>query len=124
MTREPETLVESGYAHPGYAASLLEFGRPRALIQSGGWILERPIPGANARDAMGCYPIFSCRDWSLLKSDLVELSGDLVSLVLVADPFGNFTEKLLGDTFKDLLTPFKEHFVIDLCEPLKDFVDP
>jgi hypothetical protein len=73
---------------------------------------------------MGCYPIFSCQDWSRLKDDLDGIGKELVSLVLVTDPFGNFTEEILGKTFKDLLAPFKEHFVIDLREPVKKFAEP
>ncbi|MEY2562658.1 MAG: hypothetical protein QOH88_851 [Verrucomicrobiota bacterium] len=124
MTLASETQMESGYAHPAYALSLSEFGRPRPLAHSGGWVLERSIPGEDdARDAMGCYPIFSCRDWSSLNSDFENLGDDLVSLVLVADPFGDFSEESLRGTFQDLLMPFKEHFVVDLRQPLKDFVD-
>lgn len=85
--------------------------------------MERSIPGTDFRDAMGCYPIFSCGSWSSLNNDLENLGDDLVSLVLVADPFGNFSEESLRGTFKDLLVPFKEHFVIDLCQPVKEFVD-
>lgn len=124
MTALPHTGTESGYAHGSYAMSLSEFGHPRLLPQSGGWILERSIPGAEARDAMGCYPLFSCRDWSLLKNDLKNLGDDLVSLVLVADPFGNFTEDILRETFEDMVVPFKEHFVVDLVKPVRDFVVP
>jgi hypothetical protein len=53
MTFIPKTAIERGYAHPDYAAALSEFGRLRPLIQSEGWILERKIPGTEARDAMG-----------------------------------------------------------------------
>lgn len=123
MTVLPGTCTASGYAHPAYAMSLSEFGRPRPLLQSGGWVLERAIPETDARDAMGCYPIFSCRDWSLLGNDLENLGDDLVSLVLVADPFGNFTEQILRHIFADLVVPFKEHFVVDLSRPVKDLVE-
>jgi hypothetical protein len=117
--------AETGYAHPDYAAALAQFGQPRLLAQSEGWILERTIPGTDYRDAMGCYPIFACRDWSLLKKDLADLGDDeLISLVLVADPFGNFTKTILAEIFKDLVAPFKEHFVIDLGERLQEFVEP
>ena len=119
----PDATIQSGYAHPDYAMALREFGRPRPLIESGGWILEREIPGADARDAMGCYPIFSCRDWSLLKDDFKDFDDNLVSLVLVADPFGNFTKDILCETFKDLVAPFKEHFVADLRQPVMEFAD-
>ena len=36
----------TGYMHPGYAESLAEFGTPRELQHSGGWLQERMIPGS------------------------------------------------------------------------------
>src|SRR3990172_4731763 len=75
----------TGYLHPGHAASLAEFGTPRPLPHSGGWLLERTIPGSESRDAMGCYPLFACRDWSRLPMDLEDLARDLVSVSLVTD---------------------------------------
>jgi hypothetical protein len=105
----------SGYRHPAYAASLAEFGTPRHLDRAGGWILERPVPGsADPRDAMGCYPLFACRDWTVLERDLEGLRERLVSLVLVADPFGNFALSDLQRCFPDRLVAFKDHFVTDL----------
>ncbi|HEX7517109.1 MAG TPA: GNAT family N-acetyltransferase [Chthoniobacterales bacterium] len=117
-----KTELTVGYAHPAYAAALAEFGRPRALIKSGSWILERPIPGASARDAMGCYPLFACPEWSLLGDDLEAIGQDLVSLIVVTDPFGNYTEAMLRRTFNDLVVPFKEHFIVDLQHDLESFV--
>ena len=117
-----ETGTESGYLHPKYADALSEFGHPRPLVHSGGWILERQVPGTDSRDAMGCYPLFSCRDWSLLKADLEGLGQELVSLVLVADPFGEFSRELLSGTFPDMVVPFKQHFVADLEQPAGEFV--
>lgn len=111
-----------GYSHPDYAASLAQFGEPRLLPTCGGWILERPIPGSEARDAMGCYPIFSCHDWSQLAPDLQRVEDDLVSLVLVTDPFGNHSEELLARAFPDLVLRFKEHLVADLRSSPKSFV--
>jgi hypothetical protein len=112
----------SGYSHPGYAASLAEFGRPRALPRSGGWLLERPIAETSYRDAMGCYPLFTCSDWSKLDLDLEELSGELVSVAVVADPFGNHDPELLRKCFPTLFTPFKEHLVTDLSRLPESFV--
>jgi hypothetical protein len=104
----------SGYLHPAYAASLAEFGRPRELPRSGGWILERQIDGFEDRDAIGCYPLFTCQDWSRLHQDLEELSDDLVCLGLVTDPFGEYDQNYLRRCFKDAVTPFKEHYIVDL----------
>jgi len=111
VTADPAGGV--GYASALYARSQAHAGRPRALARSGGWILEREIPGAQGRDAMGCYPLLACQDWSALAEDL-DACADLVSVVAVPDPHGEHDPGLLGRAFPDLLRPFKEHFV---CEP-------
>jgi hypothetical protein len=102
-----------GYGHPTYAASLLEIGTPRLLPRAGGWILERSIEGFPYHDAMGCYPVFVCDDWAQLEYDLDQVEG-LVCLSLVTDPFGQYEIEGLGRCFPDLVTPFKQHYVIDL----------
>jgi hypothetical protein len=112
---------KAGYCHPHYAWSFGEFGRPRELRRCGGWILERLIPGHSCSDAMGCYPLFVCRDWVGLKDDLDEIGDDLVSLSLVADPFGNYAVEDLDACF-DLVRPFKKHVVIDLTRARDEIV--
>ena len=112
----------AGYAHPAYAAASAQIGHPRELIKSGSRILERLIPGTSARDAMGCYPLFVCPDWSLLGDDLEAIGPELVSLVVVTDPFGDYTDETLRRTFTDLVVPFKEHFIVDLDHDLEGFV--
>jgi hypothetical protein len=109
-----------GYMHPEYAQSLAEFGTPRLLPRCGGWILERRIPGFPHQDAMGCYPLFCCRDWSQLYADLEEIGEELVSLALVTDPFGEYDTAYLHHCFKDIVIPFKEHFIVDLRRPLNE----
>jgi hypothetical protein len=111
-----------GYMHGSYAKSLAEFGTPRELPRCGGWILERQILGFPYSDGMGCYPLFSCQDWSQLHHDLEDIGGELVSLSLVADPFGEYNLTCLYQCFKDVVIPFKEHFVIDLTIPINTFV--
>jgi hypothetical protein len=105
----------AGYSHPGYAASLSEFGTPHHLPRSDAYILQREIPETPHRDAMGPYPLFVCRDWTGLPEDLNEIE-DLVSLTLVTDPFGDYDENLLNRCF-DTVIRFKEHFVADLTRP-------
>jgi hypothetical protein len=117
---QPTNLT--GYINPLYADSLSYFGTPRFLPASGGWILERQIPGTPYRDGMGCYPLFTCQDWSKIPQDLKELEGDLVSLALVTDPFGDFCSNSLHEYFMDRAIPFKEHFVVDLNQPLSSHV--
>jgi len=103
-----------GYLSSAYAESLAEFGRPRELAKCGGWILERKIPGTDLHDAMGCYPLFACREWKNLQEDCEALSREVVALSVVTDPFGNYDQSVLGNVFKDVVRPFKSHFVADL----------
>jgi hypothetical protein len=112
----------SGYLHRAYAESLVDLGTPRALPRSGGWLLVRPVSGTPWQDAMGCYPLFACRDWSRLAEDLEETGRDLVAVSLVADPFGSFSERDLERCFPDRLLPFKEHFTVDLTRAPESFI--
>jgi hypothetical protein len=112
----------SGYRSSEYAQSLAEFGTPRRLARSDGWVLQRPIDGTASRDAMGCYPLFSCRDWSALGADLAELASDLICVSLVTDPFGRYDEQALRLCFPDRFVSFKSHLVADLRRPPGEFV--
>ncbi len=121
----------TGYRHPDYAASLAEFGAAHTLPRSRGHILCRTIAGGSDRDAMGCYPLLACGDWSRLGEDLEELAAatdendgvpSLVSLTAVTDPLAPCDRELLVRCFPDLCVPFKRHFVIDTSEPMKHAV--
>jgi len=111
----------TGYLHADYARSLSEFGTPRKLTRSGGWILERQIPSSPYRDGMGCYPLFCCQDWSKLHVDLNDFRDVLITLSLVTDPFGDFDLEYLNKFF-DLVIPFKRHYIADLSMPTNKFV--
>jgi len=104
----------TGYLHPAYSAALENIGTPRQLPGSSAWVLLRPIPRSRDKDAIGCYPLFTCRDWSRLRADVDALAGDAVSLFLVMDPLGTYDISDLRLTFPDLCRPYKEHFIIDL----------
>jgi hypothetical protein len=114
----------TGYLHSDYAKSLAKFGIPHQLPRSGGWILVRKVQGFSYQDAMGIYPLFVCSDWSQLNLDLQEIGDELglVSLAVVADPFGHFGSGCLQACFKDVAAPFKEHYVIDLESLAVNFV--
>lgn len=112
----------TGYLHPGYAHSLREFGRPRRLPRSQGWVLERRIPGSSYRDAMGCYPLFVCLDPSRLAEDLAELSEEVIALCLVTDPFSDYRPSHLRRCFNHVVLPYKEHLVVDLSRSPQSFV--
>jgi len=122
MRTAPGAAMMSGYLHPYYAFSLAEFGAPVELPRSRGWILKRRIPGCHFYDAMGCYPLFSCQDWQQLYYDLEELRGELISIALVTDPFGNYDEAQLKDCFQDVVIPFKKHYIVDLSQSLDSFI--
>jgi hypothetical protein len=111
-----------GYMHPKYGDSLREFGEPVQLPRCGGSILERSIPGTTYHDAMGCYPLFVCNDWTQLSLDLEDMREKLVSLALVTDPFGKYDEVYLRQCFNDVVRVFKEHFIADLHRPLDSTV--
>ena len=103
----------SGYLHPNYAHALSEFGEPHLLSRSGGWLLKRPIANTGYHDAIGCYPILCCRDWTRLHADLDDLNDELVSLATVIDPFANVAEGQLLQSF-DIVRRYKEHWCVDL----------
>jgi len=83
----------------------------------------REIPGGELRDGMGPYPIFACDDWAALATDIEELRDELVAVSLVADPFGATADDL-ARAFGDVVTPFKEHFVVDLRGEWRERMHP
>ena len=111
----------TGYLSSTYASALAEFGAPKRLPASNGWIIERRIPGSDLKDGLGCYPLFCCEDWTRVGDDLRALSSSLVSVALVTDPFGDYDTSLLDGSF-DRVVKFKEHYVVDLREPLEETV--
>ena len=114
--------TESGYLHPVYADALGEWGQPAFLPNCGGWVLQRSITNFDAVDAMGCYPLFTCQDWSSLHLDLEEIDRKWVSLVLVADPFGDYSVDYMRACFPDVMFAFKRHYVVDLSCSTRDYV--
>jgi len=114
----------TGYGHPLYAAAFHEWGVPRELQAAGGWVLERDVAGCNARDAMGCYPMFACARWGSLSRDLDEVGTGWVSLTLVTDPFAEVTESELQRIFPFAMRQYKEHFVVELGREPAEFVRP
>lgn len=113
------STAEAGYASRAYAESLAEFGAPVELPQCGGWLLARPISGRPAlNDCMGCYPMFSCRDWRRVGEDLAELANRPVCVSAVIDPFCDATPAVVLSAFSDVCYAYKQHFVTDLSQPL------
>jgi len=117
-----EECTVTGYKHARYADSLSEFGTPHELRRCGGWLLERPIEATSERDLIGCYPIFSCQDWTKLGEDVADLQSDFVALSLVTDPFGGYDPNELQKAFPDGVRAFKPHYVADLSKPAETLV--
>lgn len=122
MVEHNELAVAKGYHSPEYARAFESFGTPRPLQHSGGTVTIRPIDGSDQHDAMGCYPLFCCSDWSRLAKDFQDLRDEIVSLTLVSDPFGAYNERLLRTLFNGCMRPFKTHFVADLSTHPQSFV--
>lgn len=114
--------MPTGYIHAGYANSFQEFGVPIKLTQSQGWALKRQIAGTPYCDAMTCYPLLVCQNWDMLGADLDDLEGDLVSIAVVTDPFGDYDETLLKQAFLHKVIPFKTHFIIELAENPENYI--
>jgi hypothetical protein len=106
----------SGYSGFRYVESLAEFGTPRRLPLCDGWLLERPVRDG-ARDLMGSYPLFACRDWTGLADDLESLERQAVSVMLVPDPLAEPPEAELRRAFPDLMREFNRHRLRDLERP-------
>lgn len=118
----PPLLAATGYASTAYAHAVAGAGEPLLLPRSQGWLVQRPIRDSGWRDASGPYPLFSCANWDALGEDLEALAGGLVSVVLVADPFGDYAPDSLRRGFPDVMRPFKDHYVVDLSRDPTDFV--
>ncbi len=114
--------ARAGYVSAQYARSLAEFGIPLELPRSGGWLLRRPIATPGFVDAMGCYPLFACADWSTLAEDLAELPEEIVSVSVVVDPAAEVDPVLLAECFPACCYRYKEHYFADLSVPLGKFV--
>ena len=111
----------TGYLHERYVQSLAEFGTPLRLKRCGGWLIARAIPATRLNDAIGPYPLFTCRDFGGLAADLAALPSSLVAVSLVADPFGDYDPCMLERSF-DFASPYKNHHVVDLSVPFDAYV--
>lgn len=110
-------LEPRGYSNPGYVQSFAEFGDSFLLPRSGGALVLRNVPSAlPLKDAIGPYPMLVCEDWDALGADLAELPAEVVSVVTVCDPLSAPPPAALRQTFRDVVRPFKRHFVVDLAD--------
>lgn len=105
-----------GYHHPSYAESFAEAGEVRHLRGSGSWLLTRPIPGSEQRDASVGYPRLVTRDPRGLHEELQAIASlaDVVSVTALTDPLSTLDEELLRPSFPDLVRVDAQHYVADL----------
>ena len=113
----PPSSQPSGYRSQAYALALADVGQPLTFGSTGGFLLERSIPGTQKQDLMGPYPLFCCDDWGVLGAALDALGPRHVSVTLVTDPFCPIMAEGLADLFP-ICRPLHDHFVIDLAAPL------
>lgn len=111
----------AGYQSATYAHSFSEHGILQHLDSCKGWVISRQIPTTSYRDAIGLYPLFCCQNWNSLIRDIKALSNDLVSVCLVPDPFGNYTDDLLKEAF-DYVRPYKTRYITELSRSPDKFV--
>lgn len=109
------------YCSKEYVKSLSQFGEAAELPASGSWFLRRRIEGHDLYDGMA-YPLLGCDDWSALAADIRGWQDRLVSLAIVADPFGQYELADLHRAFPDRVIPFKQHYAADLSVPLARIV--
>lgn len=119
-----DTLIKTGYAASEYPHALAAFGTPRHLVQAGAWLLQVPVPDSDYQDARGPYPLFTCQNWSALVDELVALKDEIVSVILVVDPFSAVQSDVLAHIFPDVCYAYKDHFIIDLSRPADEIISP
>ena len=118
-------MSKQGYADPIYARAVAGDQMPVELTRSGAALIPRSIdavdPGGEpAVDASAPYPLLACADWTALAEDLEALDDTFVSVSAVCDPLGGWSEDELRAAFPDLARPYKEHFVVDLSQPVEE----
>lgn len=111
-----------GYCNPAYIDSLRHVGEPVRLKACGGWLLRRSIARSPLYDYVGPYPLFFCPRWPALAEDLMELrNAGAVSVTMVPDPFGGYSQEFLGSVF-DVVRVLKPRWVLDLRTDLRRVV--
>ena len=82
-------------------------------------VLTRPTPGAEARDAAGCYPLAVLGEDADLEAGLAWLRAQgLVAVGLVPDPLTAPPLAALEAAFP-LCVPFKTHLLVDYGRPVR-----
>jgi hypothetical protein len=107
----------SPWRTPEYAAAFMSPWEPIQVPAWGSFVLSQLIPGTNARDAVGCYPLASFAPGADIATGLEYLKDiGLVSVVAVPDPLSSPPLDDLRCHFT-LCRPYKVHYCIDRSRP-------
>jgi hypothetical protein len=122
MSKQGSTIASRAlhpYASEAYASA---FNLDRVwLPNTRTYVLLRPIPNSDRRDAMGCYPLCVLEGLKGIDEDLALLAAQgVVSLVLVTDCLSQPPEEELSKHF-DVCRPYKTHYVYDARLPNADY---
>lgn len=109
----------SGYSSRQYAEAFSHVGQIQHLTASNSWIIQRAIEQTPYKDAIGCYPLFSCPNWDKLADDITTFPEDVIAFSLVTDPFSDVDERKLKALFPDVCKPFKSHYVLNLEQDVR-----
>ncbi len=102
------------YASHDYAKAFAQSLEFIFLEEAKIFVVKRPIPGTSFYDAVGCYPLSPISETGNLGKDFIKLKEhNIISLVLVTDPFFSPAQDQLRDFF-DHVVKFKEHYLCDL----------
>jgi len=109
------TEVKSGhpYSSAAYARALSFLGPALSVPAWGNFVIKRDIPGASVHDASGPYPRMHFPPGADLAGGLEQLrQHELVSVVLIPDPFGGPEPAEFEESFP-ICRPFKTHHYVD-----------
>lgn len=120
--------MQKGYSSSIYAKSYENVGLLKRLNigYCSGIVLERSIPHTSYKDICNLYPVHMTTGTDFIldnhhKDKFLQLKDEgIVSICLVSDPMDNIEKHI---KYEDLIgfniTPFKDHYVINLQEELK-----
>lgn len=119
---DSHTVDIGGYSSRQYAEAFSQVGKIQHLTSSNSWIIQRDIEATPYKDAMGCYPLFSCSNWDKLAEDFSAFPDDVIAFSMVTDPFSDVDERRLKNLFPDVCKPFKSHFILDLDQEVSKVI--
>lgn len=103
-----------GYSSEYYYRTLDRVGQPLFLPRSQAWGLVRNIPNTSYRDLSASFPFLRAISPNRITEDFADLPDDVVTAVVVTDPFSEADPNMLNHSFNAGLTFFKKHYVVNV----------